>query len=78
MMGKNGALIISDLTKAMKKKIKDPTNLTYLQSACDALKHILRLWFKLMVVMKSKQRQSNNKIKKSKRTQSHSTKKFIP
>ena len=60
--GENGNAIINDLSKAMSNKIKDPENLTYLKDTKVALKNIIGLWFKLMKVMKSKRRQTDEEI----------------
>jgi len=60
--GENGNAIINDLSKAMSNKIKDPENLTYLEDTKVALKKIIGLWYKLMKVMKSKRRQTDEEI----------------
>ena len=60
--GKNGNLIVDSMTKAMKLKLKDVNNLKHLAATSKALNHIVKLWYKIMIVMKSVKNQSNETI----------------
>ena len=64
--GEKGDAIISQITEEMGKVIKNETNRKYLKKLDTSLKHILALWFKLMKVMKSVERQSLQKIRQFK------------
>ena len=66
--GENGGKIVNELTMAMKPKIKDAENLGYLTETATVMKNIIRLWFELMLVMKSKRCQTEETIKKFKET----------
>ena len=58
-MGQNGDQILDVMTKAMRLKTKDPTNRRYLRASSVQMKGIFKLWFNPMVVMKSKEYQSD-------------------
>ena len=58
-MGQNGDQTLDAMSKAMRPKIKDLTNRKYVRAINVRMKEILKLWFKLMLVMKSKEYQSD-------------------
>ena len=62
--GEKGTDIMKDLEAATKTKIKDVDNRNYLSDTHTKLTNIIRLWLKLMVVMKSKKAQTDEIIKK--------------
>ena len=63
-MGKNGDNIMDAMTKAMMPKIRDADNRKYAVAINVAMKDILLMWFKLMMVMKSKEYQSDEVCRK--------------
>ena len=58
----DGSKIMNNLRKAMQPKFKDANNLTYLSNTSKKLKNIISLWYKMMIVMKSKNAQSDEGI----------------
>ncbi len=64
--GKNGDAIVGAITAEMKKVITSEVNRSYLNELDTSLKHILALWFKIMKVMKSVNRQSQHQIQQFK------------
>jgi hypothetical protein len=60
--GENGSKIVDQVDEEMKKHIKDEKNVQYLNKLSTSLKEILRLWYKLMLVMKSVKRQPRHVI----------------
>ena len=62
--GEKGADIMMDLKAATKTKIKDLDNRNYLSDTCTKSTNIIPLWYKLMVVMKSKRAQTDETINK--------------
>lgn len=66
ILAEKGVEILKDMGNRMGKKIKDETNRKYLTDTLVSLKEILGLWYKLMVVMKSKKAQSDGKIQQFK------------
>ena len=64
--GERGALVMDTMTNAMRKNVKDPTNLLYLVETSRQLKNITNLWYEIMKVMKSVKKQSDERIKQFK------------
>ena len=58
-MRQNGDQILDVMTKAMMLNTKDPTNRRYLRAISVQMKGIFKLWFNPMVVMRSKEYQSD-------------------
>ena len=52
--GEKGSKIIDSLVVAMKPKIQDANNINYLTKIAAVLKNSIQVWYKLMLVMKSK------------------------
>ena len=59
---KNGNLIIDSMTKAMKPKFKDANNLQHIAATRKSLKHIVKLWYKTILVIEPVEKQSNRTI----------------
>ena len=60
--GEKGSKVNDNLVVAMKSKIKDANNLLYLTKTATDLKNIIHIWYKLMLVMKSKKYQTEENI----------------
>ena len=58
-MGENDDKIINAVTKTMKPKIRDVSNIKHLEEIRVAIKKILSLWYKLMQKIKSIEFQSD-------------------
>ena len=68
----NGNTIMDAMSKAIHLKIKDANNRRYLNNTHLQIKHILKLWYKLMRTMKTVEYQTDNNCKKFKdKTQLH-------
>ena len=64
--GENGKEIVSQITSEMGKVIKVAKHVEYLKKLDGSLKEMLGLWYELMTVMKSVNRQTRQDIAKFK------------
>ena len=64
--GDNGKEIVSQITSEMKKVVKEAKHVEYLEKLECSLKEMLGLWYELMCVMKSVNRQDPQDISKFK------------